>query len=313
MLGNQIGLNYSKGDDLTLEIGDARRDRINSLYEYLHDNLLLRLDSSMKGYTFSADDVIEIQLLIYKVDPADGVKYIKPKINLGSLGENIDLAEVGKTKFDSVFNRVLPPTMDLSVYGEPLQTVVDNENLRCVIFNEKTLPLQPLYRGSGIKTDFVADVDTQLFSKDGRYLVSVRPSTVEWGGGGSQLKQHDIDVFAGDGGHVLSLVDQALTDTTFARTSGNITKTLDVLGRVVDTKIKVKLEPIKRPRTVYGHRNLVIPDPKIGTLDLETYTVNGIARVYSLGFYTLRLGKAELEIFYINPDLDYVYTYTWSY
>ena len=238
---------------------------------------------------------------VYKLEYTDTIKYIKPKINLKALGNAQDLVDVSKTKLETTYDRILPASMDLDLYGGQLQVAENKEGESCVEFNNKSLTLRTLYKD--IKPDFVADSDIQLFSKDGRYLVSVRSNTVGRGAG-AQQPQHNIDVFAGDGSHILPLVDTGLTDTTFTRTAGNVTKTIDVRGRMINTLVNVRLEAIKRPAVPYAHRNLVIPDPRIGTLDLETYTVNGIARVYSLGFYTQRLGKAEMSTFYINPSLD---------
>ena len=273
------------------------------MHNYLYEKLLFRLESSMTNYNFNGDDLISVQLLAYKVDNAGGVKYIKPNLSLDSLGANRDLVDVNKTKFDSVFNRALPATMDLAQYGQPLQIVENNENLGCVIFKDKVLALQPSYtnRIKGTQADFVLGSNAQVFSNTDKYLVSVRPSTTISEGEHPEQKHHNIDVFTGDGGHVLSLVDHALTDTRFTRTSSNITKTIDVKGTVVHTSVQVNFEPVKLARAAQAHRHLIIPDPRIGTLDLETYIKDGLAKVYALGFYTKRYG---VQTFYINQGLD---------
>ena len=87
MLGNQIGLNYEECQDS------------DSLHQYLHNNLFLRLESSITNYNFSADDVITIQLLAFKVEYSNTVlKDVKLDFSLNNLAQNKDLINVSKTK-----------------------------------------------------------------------------------------------------------------------------------------------------------------------------------------------------------------------
>lgn len=280
MLGNQIGLCYTDSQD------------IDFLYISLHDNLLLRLESSMINYNFNDDDIITIQLLAYKVVYTNDIqKSIKPLLTLDNLGHNKDLVESNKTKIDSVFSRVLPPNMDLSKYGNPIQVINKsiNDNTKIILFNRKEMALESLMTQTG---NIVLHPDTKVFSNNDKYLITVRFP--------SDKAQHNIDVFTRDGRHALSIVDNAITNTIFTRTTSNITKTIDVRHRTVFTTVKVNFDNIKQPKSVYSLKDLNIPNPRIGSLDLETYTTDGISKVYALGFYT----KSGIETFYINEKLD---------
>ncbi len=115
MLGNQIGLNYQDCDN------------IYYLHTNLHDNLLLRLEFSMTNYNFKSDNIITIQLLAYKVEYTNTVqKKAKLDLTLNNLGENKDLVDGSKTIVDSAFNKILPVSMDLAKYGNPLKTNVSD-------------------------------------------------------------------------------------------------------------------------------------------------------------------------------------------
>ena len=120
MLGNQIGLDYVNSSNTT------------ELYNNLHDNLLLRLEWSMINYNFNGDEIILIQLLAYKVEYTD-VIHKSLYLSIKALGYNKDLIEFNKNKVDIVFNKVLPPTMDLSKYGNRLDTKVENGNIKSVL------------------------------------------------------------------------------------------------------------------------------------------------------------------------------------
>ena len=87
----------------------------------------------MSNYGYTGEDVIAIQLLSYRVDSSK-VKYVRPKISLEILGDNRDLADVGRVKYESVINSVLPISMDLKEYGNPLSIVEANEKLSSVVW-----------------------------------------------------------------------------------------------------------------------------------------------------------------------------------
>lgn len=282
MLGNQIGLDYVNSSNIT------------ELYNNLHDNLLLRLESSMINYNFSGDQIIIIQLLAYKVEYTD-VVHKSLDLSIKALGYHKDLIDSNKNKVDSVFNKVLPPTMDLSNYGNRLDTVVENGNIKSVLFKKDKLDLPSLVSRNKNK-NFTFKPDTKMFvDNNNKYLLAVNPSVT------ALNAEHNIDVFTLDGNHVLHLSDRAISNTMFTRTTGNITKTVGLKSKTVSTQIKVDLDVIKLPKLIPRLKLLNFPDPNFGTLDLETYMDNGIAKVYAIGFFT---NKHKVHLYYINDNLD---------
>ena len=269
-------------------------DDIKSVHQYLHDMLLARLNDSMSNYSYSGDDIIRIQLLVYKVEYTDNVME-KPKLDLSlnNIGKNKDLIDVSKTKIDLVFDKAITPTMDLDKYGKQLNVVMDNGNIKSVLFKDKLLDLSSLITKNNIKKyDIALTEDIKIFSYDDKFLIIIKSSST---------KEHNIHVFTIEARHVLKLSDKALSDVMFIRTSGNVSKTVDTKSSTVVTLIKVLLDHIKLPKTIYSHRNLNIPNPKIGVLDIETYIDDGISRVYALGFYTKQYGA---KTFYIDKKLN---------
>ena len=55
---------------------------------------------------------------------------------------------------------------------------------------------------------------------------------------------------------------------------------------VTNTRVCIKLDKLKLNKTPHKFYDLNFNDPSIGTLDIETYMHDGIAKVYALGFYT---------------------------
>lgn len=154
MLGNQIGLNYEDCQDF------------DSLHQYLHDNLILRLEFSITNYNFSGDDVITIQLLAYKVEYTNAVqKDAKLDFSLNNLAQNKDLINASKTKVDLVFNKILPPTMDLTMYSSRLNVISDQGKIKSVSHNDEWIDLASLIVKNNIKeNNIVLTDDTQIFS-----------------------------------------------------------------------------------------------------------------------------------------------------
>lgn len=94
------------------------------------------------------------------------------------------------------------------------------------------------------------------------------------------------------GGHIFDTVDVSLTDYTFSRTIGNVSKVININTKsVVNSTVNLKLLPIK-PTDTYkrGRQILSTSNPFIGSFDLETYLYEGISKVYALGFYTKQHG-----------------------
>lgn len=219
MLGSQFGLDYVNTDDVLL------------LHKNLHNNLLLRLESSMTNYNFNGDEIIVIQLLLFKVEYTDTV-HKSMDLTIKTLGYNKDLLDVNQSNVNSVFNKVLPHNMDLSNYGTELETKMGTDDNLSVLYQGNKLDLSHLVNKQNLKFLTYLTKNTKIFvDKDEKYFVAVKPSFTP------NLK-HEISVFTTDGKSVLELSDKAISNTMFTRKSGNITKTVNLMDKHIKYTIK---------------------------------------------------------------------------
>lgn len=150
MLGNQIGIDYISNQDIT------------SLHLNLHDNLLFRLESSMLNYNFNGDEIVLIQVLAYKVEYSD---VIHKKIDLGieSLGYHKDLIDTRISNINKVFNKVLPQTMDLSKYGNQLETKAEGGVITSITDKKNLIGFASLLKDN---KDFILKDTTKIYPSD---------------------------------------------------------------------------------------------------------------------------------------------------
>lgn len=98
--------------------------------------------------------------------------------------------------------------------------------------------------------------------------------------------QHNVNIYTRDGSHVLGFTDvKAEASSVFTRNHNRVTSTIDAVGDIVGTSIRIDFDYIRAPIVRRPLSNLYVPNGMIGTLDLETYLVDGISKVYSIGFY----------------------------
>ena len=233
-------------------LGKSYSNQISLNFKNTDDNLLLRVESSMTNYNFNGDDIIAIQLLVYKVEYTDTVNK-SLDLSLSNLGYNKDLLDLGKTKFDLVFNKILPKTMDVNKFGNELEIDVKNNEIKSVLVDNKWLDLSNMIQKNNFKeTDknIVLSEDTKIFSdSNNKYLIAIKSPK-------QTLDTHYINVFTVDGKHVLNVIDSSVSKTVFTRTIGNVSKTIDLKNSIVSSKIIVKLEAIKQPKSLYLFKNL---------------------------------------------------------
>lgn len=92
--------------------------------------------------------------------------------------------------------------------------------------------------------------------------------------------------------HTLVELKGTLYTTEFTRPQNrelNITSTIES---------SILFDPIKVPIVRKSLRNLSIPNHKIGTMDIATYMVNGIPKVYAIAFHTRQHGT---KTYYSHP------------
>ena len=288
MLGRQLGFFIT---DISTKIYD---------FENLQDNITKRLESSMTEYRYTGDDVNSVQLLIYKVYYTDNIiKSLDNVFSLNSLGEKKDLVDITNKSSDLGFNKLLPSTMNLSHYLNTVPVKTENGLIKSIFINENWIDFAcSITQKSKIinKHTLITQLNENfsIFTdKKNKYILVLEKEVV------NSFLQHKINIYTRDGLLVLNVVDRTINHTSFSRTIGNITNIIDNNRIITNTKINIKLDSIKPNKSAYALKNLYVNNPYIGTLDIETYSDNGVSRVYALGFYTK---QHNVNIFYINPN-----------
>ena len=89
---------------------------------------------------------------------------------------------------------------------------------------------------------------------------------------------------------------------TFSRKNRNNT-TIIKGNNIISSIRNIKFNPIKNEyKSTKVSSKDWLPNSNIGTLDLETYEINGVAKCYAIGFYCNEF--KECNTYYIDEDLD---------
>jgi hypothetical protein len=267
--------------------------------DQLHDNILLRLETSMLNYNFSGEDIIAVQLLAYQVEYTDKViKKIHDEFSLKKLGLSYDLSNMNISTLNLGYNKLLPPTMNLDEYKTKLETSSNNGLVTSILIKDKWVDFSNIIKDQNPYNkeihEHLKTTNNFYINDNDKFIIIIDKSFTTNG-----LLQYKINIYTSYGFHIISVIDTYINKNTFSRSIGNITNTIDMDNKTTkNTTIKVKLDPINLKKDNKSLINLNISNPNIGTLDLETYVHKGISRVYALGFYT----KNNVNTFYINPD-----------
>nr|YP_009529237.1 DNA polymerase type B2 [Cladonia subtenuis]AXX76245.1 DNA polymerase type B2 [Cladonia subtenuis]WBP63544.1 DNA polymerase type B2 [Cladonia subtenuis] len=245
---------------------------VSSLCDIIKD----RLENSMLVYDYRHEDVSFIQLLIYKVDYTDKVK----KASKGGSSppadssDNTDLINLSKFNSRLVLNKLVPLSMDLSDYKKGLTPLSSTEKARVIERNS-------------LKSD-----NCEIYKKDMYTIVITKSSTDE------NKQQNDVSIYSDSGFKVTNFTDVEIDKNKFVRKTSNVYNTI-YNGVVTKSRVSIPLAPVRGRKTSKRIKNLIIPDPHIGSFDLETYRDQGVSKVYSLGYYTKTHG---VKIFYIDKE-----------
>lgn len=103
-------------------------------------------------------------------------------------------------------------------------------------------------------------------------------------------------------GDLVSKIKESLNnDGTFSRDNRNST-TIYKGDTIISSSRDIDFMPIRKEKKPTTNKKSWLPNSKIGTLDLETYECDGIARCYALGFYCNE--NSLCKTYYIDKDLD---------
>lgn len=273
MCGPQIGIVLGDKHDL-------------QYYSKLYDLIVTRIDTTIDNYTYM--DIVEGLEIMYSVINPNKELTLK-NINNYTLNHQL----INKNKVRKVFNQnLLPLTLDSSYFGYSIvseerdkliqlikanNTLIKKDNNLTINDNDDLF----IYTSPNFKNKFIIVskiLDRNNFVRDifdfstGIFVTKVKDFSY------TCLNQNKL---------------------LFDRTIGNLTLTID-RDKIVKYKVINQLQPIKSVKNYISDRNI-----NFGTFDLETFKdLDGLAKVYALGFYT---NRDELPIMYYltdYPDLD---------
>jgi hypothetical protein len=280
MLGEQVGFSESNYKNLT--------DFILKYYEGINS----RLEISMDNYNYMGFEILAVQFIVYTIGEESKIRL--QKFKKSQLGEHKDLINVSKVT--KQFNNYLPLTFDVSKFGFLLNKHVENGFVKSItlldgtildfvnLINKYLLPTKQIkYLGSGV--DFY---QSKIEKNDVILMVKSSGSV------------NTISIYSLNGIFISTIEDQRINSLAFTRSIGNVKSYIDNTG-IQKRAICIKFPYVYTYPYKGRYSRLYQPDWKIGTLDLETYMVDGnLAKTYAIGFYT----KNDMKTFYINSELD---------
>lgn len=252
MAGRQIGFRLTEAN-------------IETLYETIIDRV------NLYSELYGIEQTIKIIDLMYKKVETDKKLEIK---NINNIKLDKNLLNIKETK-DNFSFKLLPLTMDISLYGRPLlKEEKDNITKLNISYNneDKIFYYEPL--------------------KNKKTLIIVV---------NNKNKISNISIYDAIKGYLICFVkDTKISCNSFTRTINNVTFYIE-FNKITKIEITRKLDAIK-----YTNKPVYDRNKNIGSFDLETYQDNdGFWKVYALGYYTTIDIKPTL--FYltdINKEYD---------
>lgn len=122
-------------------------------------------------------------------------------LSITSLSNHKDLIDTRISSINNVLNKILPHTMDLSKYGNQLETKTENGLITYFNYKNNSMDLSSLVFKNNPNKDFILKDNIKIYrSEDDKYIIAVKPTF-------TPNKEHDINVFTINGNHVLNLKD----------------------------------------------------------------------------------------------------------
>ena len=251
----------------------------------------------MLSYNYTGDEIITVQLLVYKVEYNDKIiKSPESIFTLKTLGLNKYLADITIDKTKLGYNKLLPLTMDKNDYKNKLvetKAIISNGSVESVSINGNSIDLVNLINENN-KEKCTIDVNTKIYTDiDNNFVVTLDTNHID-----SNLN-HNINIYTINGQKALNVIDKKIDNSSFTRKIGNVTNVINNKKLVTNTSIDIKLDVIKKPKPKFNLINFHTNDPFIGTIDLETFEYNSISKVYAAGYYTKQF---NCKTFYIDVN-----------
>ncbi len=265
-------------------------------YVYSYVNVMRdRLSDCMELYDFKESELLEIQILLYKVYYTDTV-VAKENINLKSLGVHKELVNV--SKINKGF-KYLPLTLSNKNYGDALKKDITNNVISNVILKDgSALNLKEHINKHLAENKRLNNIDSKVEVFQTTETNNI--VTVEEKKNPNENSTSIIDVYDPSGLKIHRMEHKQIDNNTFTRKIGNVEVHMNKNG--VYNKIISQIFSYIYPNKILGYfSKLLYTDNRIGTLDLETYKDKyNISKTYAIGFYV----KDWLRYFYIKSDLD---------
>lgn len=273
MLGEQINFG--------LELNEDKYKFI----KHIHDVIIDRLDNSMDKYNYDVDSSISIQLLFFTIGKAITKKHT---ITAKSLGEQKDLVNFNKLRTGLQILPLIPEEKD---FGVKLEKIVSDKIDGVKLVDGNLMMFEDSiykYMSKNINFDHIVDF-YQKSTNDKSYIISVYEIN----------KEKFINVYSIVGLLIDKFTYSTLNNNVVIRKSGNVTSYISNTG-IYKKEIQVKLGNVYPYKVSDKTSNMLQPDWRIGTLDLETYKDNDISKTYAIGYYV----KDSINTYYINDNLD---------
>jgi hypothetical protein len=255
----------------------------------LQDTILKRIDISKDQYNYKILDILGIQIIAYTT----GVdKPKKIKISEKSFGESRDLVNMSELK--SNINKIYPIN-EKGEFGVLLNKKILNGVIEYItLLDGSKVDFQECVNKYSNSNKFTSNIDfyqKKVGDKDYIFVIKLNNKTPV---------EKKIDIFNIQGMKIQSIVESDIDLISFKRQIGNVSFYINRKG-IFNKEIVIKFPSIYTNKLSSWLSKLIHPNYKYGTLDLETFKLDGKSYVYCLGFYT----EGDLKMFYIDEDLQY--------
>jgi len=272
-LGYQFNFSYNNYDDLWAfnEFNDVIRNRLSIILDY---------------YNLNTTNVVLLQVLYREVVYGELKKF---KTNaLKSIMAKNQVTKINKT------SEYFPPTLDITIYGKPLETPLNGKvsslfvkNIdskdKYIEFIKKNIKLKDNSQQISNSNQNIANPSNE----NSFYLKDVGRTNIIISHELESVNKYTKKAFTLSGNLLGEVQDTIENSNTIIRKSGAFTFQIKD-NSIVFVDKQISLPPVKKEHSFDAdvYKTTIIEDVRIGTIDVETYKVNNLAKVYAIGFYT---------------------------
>lgn len=276
------------GPQYNFSIG-SKEDFVKLLQDF-HKSVTERLVNSMDIYHYENSDVLNLQFLVYSVGNFSSSK--PTKFSTKELGDKTDLFNVTKTK--DGFNNYIPLLPNDKDYGINLsKNIEDNRVVSVNLTDNSEFDLAESinkYRSTRDKVSISGEC--QIYQKkinEVNYIITVDTTGI----------YKFISIYHLNGMLVHKIVDSVLEGDVRVRQIGNVKSYINEKG-IYKKEITLNFSPVHSYKVGGKLGRMIHPEWRFGTMDLETYNHQDIAKTYAIGFHT----KDNTQMFYLDKSQD---------